>query len=118
MVAHRDLKPENLMLDHDHRVKLVDFGFAARMNDGYWLSTSCGSPNYAAPEIISGQPYGGPEVDVWSAGVNHTHAPLHMSLYIFPTYLCRLISSDFHEFVWGVLAGNIVRHAMWATAVR
>jgi 5'-AMP-activated protein kinase catalytic alpha subunit len=69
MVCHRDLKPENLLLDSEYRLKIVDFGFASRMRDGYWLSTSCGSPNYAAPEVISGQPYAGPEVDVWSAGV-------------------------------------------------
>jgi serine/threonine protein kinase len=39
------------------------------MRDGDFLKTSCGSPNYAAPEVINGQPYSGPEVDVWSAGV-------------------------------------------------
>ena len=37
--------------------------------DGDFLSTSCGSPNYAAPEVISGRLYAGPEVDVWSSGV-------------------------------------------------
>jgi serine/threonine protein kinase len=37
--------------------------------DGEFLRTSCGSPNYAAPEIIRGQLYAGPEVDAWSCGV-------------------------------------------------
>ncbi|KAM3273509.1 hypothetical protein ACQJBY_043008 [Aegilops geniculata] len=69
MVAHRDLKPENLLLDSKYNVKLADFGLSNVMHDGHFLKTSCGSPNYAAPEVISGKLYAGPEVDVWSCGV-------------------------------------------------
>eukprot|EP00184_Porphyridium_aerugineum_P007644 CAMPEP_0184698514 /NCGR_PEP_ID=MMETSP0313-20130426/5120_1 /TAXON_ID=2792 /ORGANISM="Porphyridium aerugineum, Strain SAG 1380-2" /LENGTH=477 /DNA_ID=CAMNT_0027157477 /DNA_START=88 /DNA_END=1521 /DNA_ORIENTATION=+ len=69
MVAHRDLKPENLLLDAENNVKIADFGLSNLMQDGYFLKTSCGSPNYAAPEVISGKLYAGPEVDVWSCGV-------------------------------------------------
>ncbi|MFS8031891.1 putative protein kinase CAMK-AMPK family [Helianthus anomalus] len=69
MVAHRDLKPENLLLDSKCNVKIADFGLSNIMRDGHFLKTSCGSPNYAAPEVISGKLYAGPEVDVWSCGV-------------------------------------------------
>ena len=69
MVVHRDLKPENLLLDSTSNIKIADFGLSNIMKDGEFLSTSCGSPNYAAPEVISGNLYAGPEVDVWSCGV-------------------------------------------------
>ncbi|GAX83399.1 hypothetical protein CEUSTIGMA_g10824.t1 [Chlamydomonas eustigma] len=69
MVVHRDLKPENLLLDSNKSVKIADFGLSNIMRDGHFLKTSCGSPNYAAPEVISGKLYAGPEVDVWSCGV-------------------------------------------------
>ncbi|KAI1933307.1 Protein kinase [Ophidiomyces ophidiicola] len=68
-IVHRDLKPENLLIDRDKNVKIADFGLSNIMTDGNFLRTSCGSPNYAAPEVISGKLYAGPEVDVWSCGV-------------------------------------------------
>ncbi|KAF8458166.1 hypothetical protein BGX38DRAFT_1156170 [Terfezia claveryi] len=68
-IVHRDLKPENLLLDEFLNVKIADFGLSNIMTDGNFLKTSCGSPNYAAPEVISGKLYAGPEVDVWSCGV-------------------------------------------------
>lgn len=68
-MVHRDLKPENLLLDEHMNIKLIDYGLANSMKDGIPLLTSCGSPNYAAPEVISGQAYGGMEVDIWSCGV-------------------------------------------------
>lgn len=68
-IVHRDLKPENLLLDEKLNVKIADFGLSNIMTDGNFLKTSCGSPNYAAPEVIGGKLYAGPEVDVWSCGV-------------------------------------------------
>lgn len=64
-----DLKPENLLMDEHKRIKVADFGLSNTGQDGELLKTSCGSPNYAAPEVISGTEYAGPEVDVWSCGV-------------------------------------------------
>lgn len=69
MVVHRDLKPENILLDSNYDLKISDFGLSNVMRDGHFLRTSCGSPHYAAPEVISEQLYVGPEVDVWSCGV-------------------------------------------------
>ncbi|KAM7505197.1 hypothetical protein LguiB_004101 [Lonicera macranthoides] len=68
-VVHRDLKPENLLLDSKCNVKIADFGLGNVTRDGHFLKTNCGSPNYAAPEVIAEQLYAGPEVDVWSSGV-------------------------------------------------
>lgn len=51
-VVHRDLKPENLLLDQERSsIKIADFGLSNIMRDGQFLKSSCGSPNYAAPEV-------------------------------------------------------------------
>jgi 5'-AMP-activated protein kinase, catalytic alpha subunit len=68
-IVHRDLKPENLLLDHAGAIKLVDFGLSNRYKPGETLTTACGSPCYAAPEMVGGKPYYGSRVDVWSCGV-------------------------------------------------
>lgn len=50
--------------------KLLDFGFSTFFMDSKTLSTNCGSPCYASPEIYDNRPYKGPEIDIWSLGVS------------------------------------------------
>lgn len=69
LISHRDLKPENILVAENGTLKIVDFGLSSLMKDGKFLETSCGSPNYASPEIVSGKSYEGTSVDVWSCGV-------------------------------------------------
>ena len=68
-IAHRDLKPENLLLDHQRNIKIVDFGLSNTFKPGELLETACGSPCYAAPEMIAGKHYQGEKADIWSCGV-------------------------------------------------
>lgn len=67
-ICHRDLKLENILIDDVDQVKIADFGFA-RMLQNDVAVTSCGSPNFAAPEILKGLRYDGRKADVWSCGV-------------------------------------------------
>lgn len=68
-IVHRDLKPENLLLDYHNNIKIVDFGLSNTFKKGELLKTACGSPCYAAPEMIEGKEYHGTNADVWSSGV-------------------------------------------------
>ena len=71
-VCHRDIKPENVLMTSDGVAKLSDFGLGAMQEDGQDLgamTTVCGTPNYAAPEVINKVPYDGCAADIWSLGV-------------------------------------------------
>ncbi|KAJ7964910.1 Non-specific serine/threonine protein kinase [Quillaja saponaria] len=69
-VYHRDLKPENLLLDAYGNLKVSDFGLSAlsQQDDGL-LHTTCGTPNYVAPEVLNDRGYDGTTADLWSCGV-------------------------------------------------
>ncbi|KAJ3235955.1 hypothetical protein HDU81_011326 [Chytriomyces hyalinus] len=69
-IVHRDLKLENILLDENENVLVTDFGFANKSEsvDGL-LRTSCGSPCYAAPELVTSDGYVGEIADIWSCGV-------------------------------------------------
>ncbi|KAJ5071080.1 serine/threonine-protein kinase brsk2-like protein [Anaeramoeba ignava] len=69
LICHRDLKPENLLLDEFENLKIADFGMAGLLDVKQMFETSCGSPHYAAPEVIIGNSYDGRKSDIWSCGV-------------------------------------------------
>ncbi|KAJ3230912.1 hypothetical protein HDU81_004145 [Chytriomyces hyalinus] len=66
-IVHRDLKLENLLLGPDNNILISDFGFANTSSEH--MATQCGSPSYAAPELVSNADYVGVSVDIWSCGV-------------------------------------------------
>lgn len=68
-IVHRDLKPENLLLNENKTLKIIDFGLSNSYHEGNKLKTPCGSPCYAAPEMLIGKLYSGLEVDIWSSGI-------------------------------------------------
>ncbi len=69
-ICHRDLKPENILLKSDGMVKIADFGMAAlHQGPSFELRTACGSPHYAAPELLKSLLYRGDKADIWSMGV-------------------------------------------------
>ena len=69
-IIHRDLKLGNLLLDRDLKIKIGDFGLAAKLRDSAEKKrTLCGTPNYIAPEVLQGRHGHSFEVDLWSIGV-------------------------------------------------
>ena len=71
-IVHRDLKPENLLLTNEHILKIIDFGLSnyfTKDPNQELLTTPCGSPCYASPEMVAGKKYNGFKIDIWATGI-------------------------------------------------
>ena len=67
-LIHRDIKPENILLFENNIVKLCDFGWCVKLEEGQQRDTFCGTTEYMSPELVNHEEYS-KEIDVWSLGV-------------------------------------------------
>lgn len=133
-IVHWDLKPENLLIDHNKNIKIVDFGLSNTFKEGELLKTACGSPCYAAPEMIEGKKYLGIMVDIWSIGVilyalvcgflpfeDPNTANLYKKILAGEFSLPKFISTDVGDLIWKILTTDPtwwfkisdIRHHPW-----
>ena len=69
-ITHRDIKLENILLDSSKKnIKVIDFGLSNYCANTELLSSDCGSPCFASPEMIMGNSYRGVTTDLWSSGI-------------------------------------------------
>jgi len=134
-IAHRDLKPENLLVsgtDND-QIKVTDFGLSKDFGEAA-LSTSCGTPDYVAPEVLRGAPYDN-SVDIWSIGVityillcgfppfygnsdQEIFEKILKAEYDFPADSWDPVSDDAKDFIKGILILNAAKRPTAAEALQ
>ncbi|CAB1326693.1 unnamed protein product [Coregonus sp. 'balchen'] len=68
-ILHRDIKDENIIINTEFHIRLIDFGSAVPLAPGKLFYTFCGTLEYCSPEVLQGNPYSGPELELWSLGV-------------------------------------------------
>lgn len=106
-IAHRDVKLDNFLVFKSHNsrkltVKLCDLGFATYFTKNSHDDESCGSPHYAAPEVLTGRLYSPPKIDVWSLGVT-----LFALNYGTLPFVDNCNMSEIHAYIDNVIAGRI-----------
>ena len=71
LISHRDLKLENILLDNKKNIKIIDYNLSNFFleSNNCLLKTPCGSPCYAAPEMIKNKTYNAKFIDIWSVGI-------------------------------------------------
>ncbi|CAH9129593.1 unnamed protein product [Cuscuta epithymum] len=121
-VFHRDLKLENVLVDGNGTLKITDFGLSAlpqHFRDDGLLHTTCGSPNYVAPEILSNRGYDGATSDTWSIGVilyviltgylpfdDRNLAVLYQKIFKGDAHIPKSLSSEAHDLIKRILDPN------------
>ncbi|KAJ0182722.1 hypothetical protein K1T71_002091 [Dendrolimus kikuchii] len=92
-ILHRDIKDENVIIDNKFHVKLIDFGSATFMSKDTLFSTFYGTTEYCSPEVLAGNKYAGPELEMWSMGI---------TLYVLTFFVNPF--SDIEDTIQGLLA--------------